>query len=311
MNPPDKTARLSPRSRAILLQAKTDMITYEVVRRRFFPDGSIETTRSAARSAVRRLCGTPPEYRYLCPEPLDDRRVYFRLTPRGAKALGISPAYCRGLKRHGKGKRYAVSWFIHADQPGRRMLVSSADLATEFALDGHHLPKHPFFIDEERERERVKEQERERVREQERVQVKEQERVQMTEQVAERVGDPGQVKDQQEDSGGESAQPRLGFILVDHNAHPRRIVRKTIRPLSRFLYHGWFDEYIRERAFMVALLTFSKYRKRLFQQELPQAIAEQLRYPLSRFQTHSDGRLPIDIHVQVIPGLMPLVTGRS
>ena len=52
---------LSELQQAILCQAHTDMVTPEVIRRRYYPDGSIE----AARSAIRRLCGEPPTYLYL------------------------------------------------------------------------------------------------------------------------------------------------------------------------------------------------------------------------------------------------------
>ena len=58
---------------------------------------------------------------------------------------------------------------------------------------------------------------------------------------------------------------RLGVILVDHNAHHRRMSHKTVALLARFLRHGWFDDYIRQDAFAVAILTFSEDRKRTFQ----------------------------------------------
>ena len=71
MNDRSADVRLTERDQQVLLQAKTDMVTAEVVWRRFFPEGTLE----AARSVIRRLCGQAPDYLYLQPEPLDDRRV--------------------------------------------------------------------------------------------------------------------------------------------------------------------------------------------------------------------------------------------
>ena len=241
--------RLSELQQAILRQAHTDMVTPEVIRRRYFPDGSIE----AARSAIRRLCGEPPNYLYLQPEPLDERRTYYRLTPAGAKLISLRPRQAVPCKKQGKVKRYAISWFIHADQPGKRALLNPHDFPETFGLHGQSLPKHPFFIDNTTDR------------------------------------------------------AKLGIILVDHNAHERRVVHKTLKPLGRFLRHGWFDEFIRAESFIVAVLTFTSGRNRVIAKHLSQAATQYFGQPLSRLRPDLGGRLPIDFQVHLIPGMDALV----
>lgn len=241
-----KKNRLRPRDREILLLAKTGMVTVELVFRRFFSDGDIE----AARSAVRRLV----DLGHLQSEPLDARRVYYRLTAKGAAQIGASRKCAQPLKKQGRIQRYAVSWFIHVDRPEERALLNPFDHTEQFPVAGHRLPRCPFFLDR---------------------------------------------------CDGKS---RLGAVLVDHNAHQRRISQKTVKLLGRFLRHGWFDSFIRQDAFVLAILTFSKYRKRTFQRHVPQAIAEHLSYPLTQLRPELTGALPSLVEIYVIPQLDALVT---
>jgi hypothetical protein len=243
-------AKLSQRSLAILLQGKTDLITIEVVAKRYFADANMD----AARSLIHRLCGTDEDDGYLHSEPLDHSRVYYRLTRRGTRVLGISPKYAVKLKKQGKVSRYAISWFIHADQPGKRALFNPHQFPDQFDLHHHRLPKHPFFIDHTAEK------------------------------------------------------TKLGMILVDHNAHPRRTAQKTLRPLRRILRQGWFDEFIQAESFLLAVLTFSKYRKRVISQLVEATVLDQLWPQLSRLRPDLTDRLPLEIQVHVVPGLDILVT---
>jgi hypothetical protein len=135
----DISACLTDMQNEILRQAVTDMITVAVVSQRFYLDGSVV----AARSAIRRLCDDS----YLQSVNLDGQRVYYQLRARGAEAIGLRKTP-PPLKRQGKISRYAVSWFIHADQPGKRSLARHDSLIQEFGLTGHSLPNHPFFLDE-------------------------------------------------------------------------------------------------------------------------------------------------------------------
>jgi hypothetical protein len=245
--------RLTKRDHDILLQAKTDIVIPEIVYRRFFFNGTME----GARSVIRRLCGEPPDYLYLQPEPLDDKRVYYRLTLKGARLLGISPKYAVALKKQGKITRYALAWFFHADEPHKHTRFNPHQFPDRFPLAGHSLPRHPFFVEE----------------------------------TADRI--------------------RLGIALVDHNAHLRRVVHKTLKPLGRFLRHGWFDDYIRAESFVVAILTFSERRKKSLETMLQQAIVRHFRTALFRLRPDLKDRLPIDIRVHVIPGMDILVTSRT
>jgi len=221
------------------------MITPEVIHRRFFPDGDIE----AARSAIRRLCGRAPNYLYLKPEPLDARRMYYRLTRRGTRVLGISPKHASPLKRLGRVKRYALASFLYSGQPGTRTLFNPKEFPEAFSLQGHRLPRHPFYLDRSTD------------------------------------------------------QLRLGIVLVDHNAHVRRTVHKTLKPLGRFLRLGWLDEYIRSEAFVVTILTSSEFQKTLIRRHLVHSVHGHFGYQLSRLRPDVQDRLLVDLNPQVVPGL--------
>lgn len=252
MPDPAPNTVLTDRDRKILLHGKTDMILPEMVRRQFFPEGSLE----AARSAIRRLCGPKSECQYLVPEPLDSRRVYYRLTPLAAKTLGICSKYTWPLKRLGRVRRYALAWFIYADQPGQRMLMNQQQFREQFAPQGQRFPHHPFFLDRT------------------------------------------------------TGQEKLGLILIDHNAHIQQIVHKTLKPLGRFLRHGWFDEYIAAGCFLVAVLTFSSFRQRAIQMQLENAIERHFGHALQAMRTRcADAH--IEVVVSAIPGMEAVLAAPS
>ena len=233
--------QLSVRDRQILLMAKTGIVTVEIVHRRYFADQTLD----AARSAIRRLV----ELGYLHPEPLDNRRTYYRLTAQGARVIGAPSKCTQPLKKQGKADRYATSWFIYGDSPEKRALFNPHDYPDQFPVAGHTLPRHSFFVDQ--------------------------------------TGD----------------RRRLGIIIVDHNAHARRIPRKVVKLLARFLRHGWFNRFLAEEAFFVAILTFWKSRKRAFDGLVPRAIAEHLGYPLSRLRPELGEEIADITEVYIIPGL--------
>ena len=88
-------------------------------------------------------------------------------------------------------------------------------------------------------------------------------------------------------------------------------MQKTIKPLARFLSRGWFDDFIRQDSFLVALLTFNSGRQKAFRQQLPLEIRDRLGYPLSRLCPDFPNHIPIATEVHVIPGLLPLVMPTS
>jgi DNA-binding MarR family transcriptional regulator len=220
------------------------MVTIDILHR-LSPNRDIE----AVRSAVRRMVNLG----YVQAEPLDTRRVYYRLTPLGARLIAASHKYAQPLKIQGKIQRYAVSWFIHADHPGQRAVLNPTNYPDQFPVTGHRLPRCPFFLDRA------------------------------------------------------DGHMNLGIILVDHNAHHRRMSHKTVRLLRRFLRHGWFDSFIRQDAFVVAILTFAAHRSRTFQQHVPQAITDHLGDRLSQVRLGTGGAMPPSVQVHIIPGLDAII----
>lgn len=100
--------------------------------------------------------------------------------------------------------------------------------------------------------------------------------------------------------------PRIGFMLIDHGAHPRRLMQKAARKLERFLRLGWFDEYIRSRLFSLVILTPSDRSKQHLSRHLARYLLQVLHARLEPFQT-GKGDLPIDIRAELVPGLDSLL----
>lgn len=104
-----------------------------------------------------------------------------------------------------------------------------------------------------------------------------------------------------------SGRTKMGIVLVDHNANPRRTVRKTLVPLGRFLRHGWFDDFIRDEAFVVAVLTFCRRRQLAIARRLTEEIFNHYGQPLGQLRPNVADQLPIDIQVYHVPGLDAVV----
>lgn len=96
--------------------------------------------------------------------------------------------------------------------------------------------------------------------------------------------------------------PRVGFVVVDHGAHPRRTVQKAMKKVQRFLRKGWCDEYIRIGKFTLTVLTPSERSKRMIERQLPPYLQKILKESLQRFATpQSMGGLPFQIVVEHVP----------
>lgn len=78
---------------------------------------------AAVTSTLRRLYGQPPRYLYLRPEPLDDHRVYYRLTGRGVRVIGAARRATNRLGRQSLPRRYALQWLIACHRPHARTLL--------------------------------------------------------------------------------------------------------------------------------------------------------------------------------------------
>ena len=103
---------------------------------------------------------------------------------------------------------------------------------------------------------------------------------------------------------------QLGYVLIDHGGHPRRIVRRSYKTLLRFLKHGWFDEFIASRSFVLTILTLSEGKKAAIQKRLKPFLRDALRIPLHSFRS-SVHDFPIDLNVVVVSDLADLIPGRS
>jgi hypothetical protein len=142
-----KRIELTDRDRLLLTQAYDDMLTVETAHCHYFAGQKVD----AVYSTLRRLYGEEPGRGMLYPYPLDPSRKYYRLTRRAARMLGVSKHHTRPLNEVGKIQRYALSWLIHIDAPGRRTHFALEDHPEKFHLRKRHFPRHRFFIEEEGE----------------------------------------------------------------------------------------------------------------------------------------------------------------
>jgi len=118
------------------------MATPYFVQQTLFEEGSHE----AARSLLRRLVGSAPDYRYLRPEPLDNDRVCYRLTEEGRGLVSAPKETTYSMKKQKRVSAYAITWFICVESPGCRRLVTLREHPELFDLRGRRLPRHPFYM---------------------------------------------------------------------------------------------------------------------------------------------------------------------
>ena len=100
----------------------------------------------AVTSTLRRLYGEPPWYRYLRPEPLDGRRVYYRLTARGGQLVGAPRSMLRRYGNQSLIRRYALAWLICAQRPHARKLLDNEALGR--LLPGFdRVARHGYYLE--------------------------------------------------------------------------------------------------------------------------------------------------------------------
>ena len=96
----------------------------------------------------------------------------------------------------------------------------------------------------------------------------------------------------------------LGVAIVDFGSDARRIVRRTVDLLNRFLEHGWFDEFLAAGAFGVTYLTLTEGKCL--------AIAKHFERDCERRLTLAMNRISRTANFQadylVVPGLVDLLT---
>ena len=146
--------RLGERDLKILRHvARFRMTTQKALHVQFF-DGK---NRDAVKSTLRRLCGPRPDVRsgsrprtgYLHSEQLDARRVYYRLTDRATKLLGVSKDLARPLGIQARIHRYAILWFVCIDRSGHRVPFSPRDFPDTFPASPGRGPRSDFYIEEQ------------------------------------------------------------------------------------------------------------------------------------------------------------------
>ena len=103
----------------------------------------------------------------------------------------------------------------------------------------------------------------------------------------------------------------LGFIVVDHGGHERRIVRKAVDFLQRFLRHGWFDEYLLSGRFVLTILTLTDYKGRAIAYGLKKMLRLILGKPLAAMHKPFPGNWPLPVDIVVVTGLINLVPGKT
>jgi hypothetical protein len=219
----------------------------EALRVKFYPNRQLE----AARSTMRRLCGHPPRYRFVQSEPLDDKRVYYQLTPTSARMLGFSRHITRPLGPTALVRRYALQWFIEIDRHRDRWLCDPRDYPQLFSIDGHRLPRANFFIDKV------------------------------------------------------EGDTRLGFALEDYGSDVRRLSRRAVDMLERFLDRGWFDELIAAQRLLVTFLTLTDDKATALARQFRRDSRKRLNPMLRRIRV--SGQPAILSDYVVVPGLLGLM----
>lgn len=101
------------------------------------------------------------------------------------------------------------------------------------------------------------------------------------------------------------AEARLGYLVVDHGAQVRRVVRKTTETLARFLKLGWFDDLIAQGRLQVTVLTPTVGKQRAIRLHLGPYVESVLGPMLKRFR--GAGADPIQLEVVVVDELDQLV----
>lgn len=237
--------RLSVRDKLILQHvSRHGLTTSEALHARFFAEQSQE----AVKSTLKRLCGGSPSQAVLSPEPLDGRRVCYRLTVQGAHTLGERRFRVRPLGNRAKAERYAVLWFICIDQPGTRSLLNPREFPDQFPLGPQRLPRAHFYLEQT-----------------------------------------------------PAGRAELGYLLVDYQSDPRRIVRRATDTIDRFLEQGWFDQFLSGSAFKLMLLSTSAGRARDLQQQIQRHWRAVFRHA---------AHLP-QLAAVTVPGLADLLTQRQ
>jgi hypothetical protein len=103
----------------------------------------------------------------------------------------------------------------------------------------------------------------------------------------------------------------LGFIVVDHGGHERRIVRKAVSFLQRFVKREWFDDYLRSGRFILTILTLTEFKGRAIAYGLKKLLKQVLGKPLANLHKPFPGGWPLPVEIVVVPGVINVLPGKS
>lgn len=250
MPKPFKKPRLTRRDLDVLRDAYTFGI---VVPELIAPYRFVGKAPAAVTSTLRRLYGRPPRFLYLRPEPLDDRRVYYRLTPRGARVIGVSRGAALRPGKQSLVRRYALAWLICCEKPHERVLLDRTAVVQLLANPGR-MPKHGFYL-----------------------------------------------------HNFEGQPSRLGLAIVDHGAHPARLVRKTVSIAERLIGNPATREFVLARRLTLALLTFDEMKREELDRAVRRRLHKQLRTTLWQYGVDARTQFPMDLETYTVPGMLPLI----
>ena len=103
----------------------------------------------------------------------------------------------------------------------------------------------------------------------------------------------------------------LGFIVVDHGGHVRRIVRKAVEFIHRFVKRGWFDDYLHSGQFILTILTLTEFKGREIKHGLRKLLKAVLGPDLAKLHKPFPGGWPIPVEIVVVPGVINVLPGKT
>lgn len=103
----------------------------------------------------------------------------------------------------------------------------------------------------------------------------------------------------------------LGFIVIDHGGYDRRIVRKAVKFLKRFVKRGWFDDYMRSGQFLLTILTLNEFKGRSIAYGLKKLLKLVLGKQLVALHKPFPGGWPLPVEIVVVPGVINVLPGKS
>lgn len=220
---------------------------FDPLHARFYAGRSLEATRST----MRRLCGKPPNFRFVRSDQIDGSRNFFRLTPSNAKVIGAAKSVTEPLGRTALLRRYSLQWFLEVDLQSSRWVCHPRDYPDLFPIEGQRLPRGNFYFE-------------------------------ATEQ--------GNL---------------LGFAVEDNGSDPRRIARRAVDTIERFLKQHWFDDLLVAGRFGLTFLVATEEKAKTIKLQFHRESLRRLKPWFQKLtSSHTDCLVQ---NYRVVPGLLALI----